>query len=106
MKSVLFYNGELSVCICLFFHSHWKPALKKPVITDVTYEDLVRTLPTLPHNKASEVQKCVTAVLKACNHKSYMLSQEVTALREEVRFHQAVYSLQLDYIHQVITALW
>ncbi|XP_076444239.1 uncharacterized protein LOC143282473 [Babylonia areolata] len=81
------------------------PPLKKPTMTEVTYEALASSLPTLPRGKAAMVQQCVTAALKACNHRCHMVAQEAGALREEVRFHQAVYQLQLDYVHQVFDAL-
>ena len=82
-----------------------QPPLKKPTMSEVTYEALVPSLPPLPRGKAAGVQQCVTAALKACNHRCHMVGQEAGALREEVRFHQAVYQLQLDYILQAFEAL-
>ena len=74
-------------------------------MSEVTYDALAPSLPPLPRGKAAEVQRCVTAALKACNHRCHMTRQEAGALREEVRFHQAVYQLQLDYILQAFDAL-
>ncbi|KAK7116163.1 uncharacterized protein [Littorina saxatilis] len=81
------------------------PPLKKPTMSEVTYDALAPSLPPLPRGKAAEVQRCVTAALKACNHRCHMVGQEASALREEVRFHQAVYQLQLDYVLQAFDAL-
>nr|KAG5706551.1 hypothetical protein BaRGS_028722 [Batillaria attramentaria] len=91
--------------LSLLYPSAPWPPLKKPTMTEVTYEALAPALPSLPRSKAGEVQRCVTSALKACNHRCHMLGQEVSALREEVRFHQDVYDIQLHYVQQVFAAL-
>ena len=105
---------RMCVCVCMLSNPEFaeqflllplQPPLKKPAMSEVTYEALAPSLPPLPRGKAAGVQQCVTAALKACNHRCHMAGQEAGALREEVRFHQAVYQLQLDYIMQAFEAL-
>ncbi|KAL8601219.1 hypothetical protein ACOMHN_003025 [Nucella lapillus] len=91
--------------LSLLFPSAPWPPLKRPLMSEVTYEALAPALPALAGVKAAEVRRCVRAALKACSHRGHMAGQEAAALREEVQFHQALHHLQLQYVQQVSDAL-
>ena len=38
-------------------------------------------------------------------NRAVIMTQEIKALREELRFHQAVYQLQADYVLQALDAI-
>ncbi|KAK6188220.1 hypothetical protein SNE40_004448 [Patella caerulea] len=80
-------------------------ALKRPILKDVTIEEFMSVLPSLPKPKTVELHRCIDGLLKTCNYRHTMLEREVKALREEVKFHQSIYNHQLTYIDSLFTAV-
>ncbi|ESO94455.1 hypothetical protein LOTGIDRAFT_232298 [Lottia gigantea] len=80
-------------------------ALKRPVIKDISVEYIISTLPTLPKSKTTEIHQHIESLVKLYNYRQIMLEREVKALREEVKFHQTIYTTQLNYIESLFTAV-
>ncbi|XP_055956379.1 uncharacterized protein LOC126818094 isoform X2 [Patella vulgata] len=80
-------------------------ALKRPILKEVTIEEFMSMLPSLPKPKTVELHRCIEGLLKTCNYRHTMLEREVKALRDEVKFHQSIYNHQLTYIDSLFTAV-
>ncbi|XP_071104262.1 uncharacterized protein [Haliotis cracherodii] len=81
------------------------PVLKRPVLKEVSADEFLSCLPSLPRGKAQAVHRLVNTLLRVCNYRHHIQDREVKALREEVKFHQSVYDLQLEYTHSLLDAV-
>ncbi|XP_033750158.1 uncharacterized protein LOC117334575 isoform X1 [Pecten maximus] len=96
--------GDLLSLSLLYPSAPWPP-LKKSMLKDVTCDHVMASLPSLPKSKIPEVKRVMTALLKAQSYHHHMLSQQIKGLKEEVKFHQAVYNLQISYSETLLTAV-
>ncbi|XP_060067224.1 uncharacterized protein LOC132547486 [Ylistrum balloti] len=96
--------GDLLSVSLLFPSAPWPP-LKKSVLKDITCDNVMSSLPSLPKSKVPEVKRVMTALLKAQSYHHHMLSQQIKGLKEEVKFHQAVYNLQISYSETLLAAV-
>ncbi|OWF44479.1 uncharacterized protein LOC110458338 [Mizuhopecten yessoensis] len=96
--------GDLLSLSLLYPSAPWPP-LKKSMLKDVTCDHVMSSLPSLPKSKIPEVKRVMTALLKAQNYHHHMLTQQIKGLKEEVKFHQAVYNLQISYSETLLTAV-
>ncbi|XP_069137315.1 uncharacterized protein [Argopecten irradians] len=96
--------GDLLSLSLLYPSAPWPP-LKKSMLKEVTCDHVMASLPSLPKSKMPEVKRVMTALLKAQSYHHHMLSQQIKGLKEEVKFHQAVYNLQISYSETLLTAV-
>lgn len=91
--------------LSLLYPSAPWPPLKKCALKDITPERVLNSLPGVPRSRPSTTQKVVQALVKAYNYKVYMLKEEISSLRHEVKYHQNVYNLQLKYTESLFQAM-
>ncbi|XP_067666732.1 uncharacterized protein [Haliotis asinina] len=95
---------DLLTLSLLFPSAPW-PVLKRPVLRDVSADEFLSYLPSLPRGKSQTVHQLVDKLLRVCNYRHHIQDRELKALREEVKFHQSVYDLQLEYTHSLLDAV-
>ncbi|XP_071964466.1 uncharacterized protein [Antedon mediterranea] len=81
------------------------PILNKPPVADVTTDMILAALPSFPRNKQQEGKRMVTALAKACSYSRQVVRLEAKACAEELKYHQAIYQLQVDYMQSLFKAV-
>ncbi|XP_033121186.1 uncharacterized protein LOC117120286 [Anneissia japonica] len=81
------------------------PVLNKPPVVEVTTEMVLSALPNFPRSKQQEGKKMITALTKACSYTRQVVRLEAKACAEELKYHQAIYQLQMDYMQSLFTAV-
>ncbi|XP_041368614.1 uncharacterized protein LOC121382960 isoform X2 [Gigantopelta aegis] len=107
LKSCAMMKGcadDLMALSLLYPSAPWR-VLKKPVVEDVSCEQFMSCLPTLPRSKTQEVHLCIQALLKSCNYRQHMMDKQIKTLKNEIKFHQKVYSHQVQYMEILFDSL-
>ncbi|RDD46367.1 hypothetical protein TrispH2_001321 [Trichoplax sp. H2] len=78
-------------------------ALKRAFPARITPAMVMSHLPFIPKNKKQDAISVISALLKAVNYEILMKSIEHKSVLREVKFHQTVYQIQLDYINSIFT---
>ncbi|KAJ8042479.1 hypothetical protein HOLleu_13544 [Holothuria leucospilota] len=81
------------------------PSLKKSVRPEVTSANILAALPSFPRSKQKQAQAVIDALLKANIYSQELSKLEYRACAEELKFHQEVYELQMEYNRAVFDAL-
>ncbi|XP_064653110.1 uncharacterized protein LOC135503462 [Lineus longissimus] len=97
-------NMELLELSLLLPTAPW-PALQKSRIKEITAENVLSKLPKFPRSKQSEARSLVESLLKAMNYTLYVSNLEGQVLKDEVKFHQTLYDLQIAYINDLFKVI-
>ncbi|XP_071824168.1 uncharacterized protein [Apostichopus japonicus] len=81
------------------------PALRKSIHPEITSESVLSALPSFPRSKQKQALAVVDALLKANNYSREVAKLEYKACSEELRFHQDVYDLHMEYTRAIFDAL-
>ena len=79
--------------------------ISKPVIRDITTDQVMKIMPPLPKSKLAEVKQAVETMQKAITYQNIMLQHEIKVLKQELEFHISIYDLQQDYMQTMFTSL-
>lgn len=79
--------------------------LRRPLFQNgVTVEHVMASFPKAASNN-SKIKATIETLMKAVNHKQWMLQLQIQALKTELKFHRDVYSLQISYTHSLMESL-
>ncbi|XP_045216264.2 girdin-like [Mercenaria mercenaria] len=92
---------DLSV---LYPSAPWPP-LKRCALKEITAERVLGCMSSRSRSRSEDVNRLIQALVKAFNYKVYMLQNKNKCLREEVKYHQRVYNLQLKYTASLFQAI-
>ncbi|XP_072050990.1 uncharacterized protein [Amphiura filiformis] len=81
------------------------PVLQRSMNPDINVDAVISSLPSFPRSKQQQVKSSVSALLKACNYSRQVAKLETKAYSEELKFHQAVYHLQIKYMESLFNAV-
>ncbi|KAL3866767.1 hypothetical protein ACJMK2_044043 [Sinanodonta woodiana] len=88
----------------LFPAAPWPP-LKKAALKEVSIERVLKCLPGVTKSKGGETRKVISALVKAYNYKNHLMSNQVSVLKDELKFHKTVYNLQIQYTKSLFEAI-
>ncbi|KAK3594342.1 hypothetical protein CHS0354_026219 [Potamilus streckersoni] len=82
-----------------------QPPLKKAALKEVSIERVLKCLPGITKSKGGETRKVISALVKAYNYKNHLMSNQVSVLKDELKFHKTVYNLQIQYSESLFEAI-
>lgn len=97
-------SSDLLDLSMLFPSAPWPP-LKRCALKEITAERVLGCIPTRSRARSEDLNQLIQALVKAYNYKVYMLQSQTKCLREEVKYHQQVYNLQLKYTESLFQAI-
>ncbi|XP_013381684.1 uncharacterized protein LOC106152590 isoform X2 [Lingula anatina] len=81
------------------------PPLTKPILKDMTVDNVIAALPKFPKVKQKEGRQMIGALLKAFSYHSHILGLETKAVKEELKVHRSLYQLQVNYAESLFQAV-
>ncbi|XP_060565022.1 uncharacterized protein LOC132724217 [Ruditapes philippinarum] len=97
-------SSDLLNLSILYPSAPWPP-LKTCALKEITAERVLACLPARSRSRSEDMNQMIKALVKAFNYKVYMLQNQNKCLREEVKYHQKVYNLQLKYTESLFQAI-
>ncbi|XP_060563014.1 uncharacterized protein LOC132722523 [Ruditapes philippinarum] len=97
-------SSDLLDLSLLYPSAPWPP-LKTCALKEITAERVLAWLPARSRSRSEDMNQMIKALVKAFNYKVYMLQNQNKCLREEVKYHQKVYNLQLKYTESLFQAI-